>query len=320
MSAPRLSQKTLAHLPRKGKIGIHDSGVSVWEPTVDAVAMASVWHELRAHFWRRGWKLREDPQSRMLKLRRGRKGQKGQELEVKLDVTGCHVEVTFFQNVANVENQNGGEYDFNKFARMPRDLRTRCLVEMVALVRWLEGLGYAHNADLARLSAASPLPLAIRTLAEGREQEGLTPLQVWERRWGENRVKRDASGWPPASGVAYLYKDRDGRTMKPGDRRWVYLTGRLVEVTVYPNENGMWMCWAGGSRIWTASSGELFTWDPARPPPRRKRLDAKALRERLGRELGCAVREQRWPRVAALGGALGRLDAASASAPTRRAA
>jgi hypothetical protein len=319
VSAPKLSARTLAFLPRNGEIRIHDTGVHVMEPKVDDKAMACVWHELRAYFWRRGFRLREDPRFKILMLRRGRKGPAGRELEVKIHVSGRCVDVMFFQNVANVDNRSGGEYDFDKYQRMPQGLRSRCLVEMTTLVRWLEEtFGYTRNADLRRLSAASPLLLAIRTLAERREREGLSPLELWERTWG-----RHGKSWPPADDYnTYGYKDRDGRVMKPGDRRWVYLSGRLAEVDVYPNQNGMWTCWRAGTYLTQASSGELFTWDPARPPARRKRLDPKKLRERLAREFGAAVRDQRWGRVESLGRALKWLDGqgTTQAAPDRRAA
>jgi hypothetical protein len=67
----------------------------------------------------------------------GRKG----DLEFIAQTMGRTVTVEFFQNV-NVDNPNGGRYDFDKFKRMPRHMRLPCVVEMASVVQKLLDYGY----------------------------------------------------------------------------------------------------------------------------------------------------------------------------------
>ncbi|WP_437310095.1 hypothetical protein [Sorangium sp. So ce388] len=269
-------------MKREGEIRLHDTHVAVWEEHVDEEAMLGVWMSVRAHLERRGFSLEPDeltertlnpPKGKRAraeymawskswseKHRQGRNG----GLEFTGGTYGRQLKIEFFQNVANVENRNGGRYDFGKFARMPRALRTRCAVEMVALIRHLQSLGYTLGGDLRE-----PIPSSVLRIAEGRVEEGLTPLERFNRSWVANRFTRGADGWPvpsERSGYGAAQKDRDGIEIAPGDIRAVYNRHRLVQGRVYPAINDMWtLRFEDGSFITQEHAGAFFTPTPSTP-------------------------------------------------------
>ena len=289
--------------PRCGEIRVHDTSISVWEEHVDGPAMQAVFSALRRHLRRRGFVLAKI--KRIAKCIRDnyRDGRKG-DLEVYAETAGRTAKVEFFQNVANVDNPNGGRYDFDKLTRMPRVLRLRCAVEMAATIRFLVSLGYALGKDLRE-----PLAMSVLRIGERRVEEGLTPLERFNRGWGADRFKRGADGWPVESERDAYYRDQDGRRPEPGDVRCLYHLGRLIRGTVYPNMNSMFTVHlADGSWITQASAGELFSVD--RDAPRRQPLTPKKQAERLEHELKKATGAKDWKRVATLGKVLARFAAA----------
>ncbi len=274
-------------LRREGEIRLHDTHVAVWEEDVDEPAMQAVWRSVRAHLERRGFALGpvesvvRQIKATTPKKKREREAQKGWrdafiesyrhgrkgDLELEGETVGRTIKVEFFQNVANVENPNGGRYDFGKFARMPRTLRLLCVVELVQLIRHLQSLGYTLGGDLRE-----PLMPSVLRIAEGRGEEGLTPLERFNRTWGAHRERRAEDGWPERSDFnVYGYKDRDGRTCAPGEVRYLYNRARLVRGVIYPNMNGMWSVHsADGTPFAWVNAGELFAADAE--TPRRKPL------------------------------------------------
>jgi hypothetical protein len=275
-------------MKRDGEIRLHDTHVAVWEEDVDESAMQAVWMSVRAHLERRGFVLEPDeltestfnpPKDKRAraeymtwrkswseKHRQGRKG----DLEFAGGTSGRTLKVEFFQNVANVKNPNGGRYDFGKFARMPRALRTRCAVEMVTLIRHLQSLGYTLGGDLRE-----PLTYGVPRVAEGRAMDGFTPLERFNRHWGADRFTRGADGWPlpqECNGCGRaVNRDRDGAPIAAGDVRAVYHRGRLVQGRVYPDMNNMWtLRLADGT--WLAKENAEMFFVPTYDTPRRKPL------------------------------------------------
>lgn len=58
-------------------------------------------------------------------------------LECKLKISPIGFELSFFQNI-NIENKNGGEYDFDKYSKMPYLIRLSFLNEINHLVEYFE--------------------------------------------------------------------------------------------------------------------------------------------------------------------------------------
>ena len=324
-------------LPRTGRIEVHDTHVAVWEDADGAddvrlrvePALREVWMQVRAHLEGRGWLLTSDPdwdriverpwKKRMKKAEREqhaayvtkarelyRVGRKG-DLELAGETSGIVLKLEFFQNVANVENRNGGRHDFDKLVRMPRDLRLRCVVEMVAAIRFLQGLGYRLGKDLCE-----PLAGAVIRIAEGRQEEGLSPLERFDRGWTPTRFTRGPDGWPlpvDTSGHGQPCRDRAGVGLSPGLERCVYdHHKRLVQGRVYPNMNGMWVVRdPSGGHLANVSSGELFA--AADQTPRRQPLRADRQIGLLRRKLDDATREKNDGRARFLRRTLAKLGA-----------
>lgn len=157
-------------IAREGSISIYDTTVGVWEETVDE-SMGEVLHAVTEHLECRGFQMGPDAETekhfRSLSKdhREGRHG----ELQVKVRLSGRHLEIQFFQNVVT-ENPNGGYYDFSKLTKMRRasnELWVRCLARMCGLVRFLASLGYElQEKNGFGHVRVDPSPLRVRDLAE----------------------------------------------------------------------------------------------------------------------------------------------------------
>lgn len=245
----------------KGTFWTHDSGLHISrdDGTDDARSML-VMKSLLGVLVRHGWKIGRDP--RIEKdfaclgpmHRRGRRG----DLEVKAECGGCMIHVEFFQNVANVENRNGGEYDFSKLSKMPYLLRLRAQLEMRSLCEKAGAIGLHDN--------RSPIP------ADAFDAVRLKILKTAE--WHPDVVdgpRQDCNG-----------KDADGRQIANGDFRCFYhYTGTLMRGQCFYNLNNMWWVVVNRDYFSNVAAFELFTFDPLKHGPRRKRHPEKAIARRL---------------------------------------
>ena len=288
-------------LPRVGDIRLHDTQVAVWEDNREFDSMQEVFRQLVEHLRGRGFAMERDPHTvkhyaciadwHYL----GRKG----DLEVDAQTSGRTAKVEFFQNL-NIENPNGGRYDFKKLGRMPRTMRLQCIVEMVNAILFLETLGYkVEPKDLG----AGPRLRAVLQQAEGNREANLSPLERYNARtWPDKR--RAAWHTPEELGPAYTRTDKDGRLLCNGDVRYFYhYTKRLMRGVVYTNDNSMWsVCLADGTWIDQVSSGALFWTDD--PASLSQRLHRETQVSRVQRELTKATQAQDWKRVGVLARAI----------------
>jgi hypothetical protein len=267
--------------PRTGEIHFSDTHVAIWEEwenqpgdTCEAKearrqvhfrGVEAAFEKLVEHLRSRGFKVGPD---RSIFKSCGVVGRKG-DLEFDAHVGGRQAEFNFFQNVANVENQNGGRHDFDKFKRMPRDLRLRCAVEMIRLIRAMQGLGYTFG---PKSDLSEPLDRAVIRKAERRTEEGLSPLERFNRGWGADRFKRGPDGWPTDDEIgSHNRKDKDGALLSNGDTRYFrHHCGRVFRGQVFTDINGMWtVVGPDGQWLSKVGSGELFSTDRPDLLPRR---------------------------------------------------
>lgn len=250
---------------------LFDTYIGAWEDIqprafIDPVVeerFRSVLARLSDH---RGFRFRQD-ESVFRTIRRGYyKGRKG-DLEFYAQAGGRMFSIEFFQNVANVENRNGGRYDFGKFARMPRTMQLACAVEMTHVLRKLLELGYSLDGN--RLGIASADTLAVLRHAQGRTDEG-DPLAKFDRSWSSHRFERDESGWPTLASVGggRSRTDRDGRPIFSGETMCCRRGGRLFRGVVRPGPNDGWHVLSNGSDV-HVTSRELFRCDDPSAEPRR---------------------------------------------------
>lgn len=286
---------------RTGHIHGHDTMISVWEEDVTE-SMFSVFGAVIQHLHAHGFTVRACPttQKRYRCLSRTtRIGRKG-DLEYELQLRGRVLELTFFQNV-NIENPNGGKYDFRKLHRMSRTMRLQCLAEMTKLARLYLSIGY----ELGRRAfpVKLPLPFAIRHFAEQRSLEN--PLDSFNATWNFDsdwarggRFKRDETGWPTFAEYGQCHNtDRDKRPIRNGEQKYYrHYDGYLHRATVFTSMNNMWCCESGAGRHHVSGS-ELF--DCERPDllPRRHKKDQEATLQKM---LTQAVEAKDYARVGVL--------------------
>jgi hypothetical protein len=280
-------------MKRTGTINLYSSYVAAWDKELDEPGMQAVYMDMLRFMHGRGWTIRADPdcvknhRSISKWTRLGRKG----DLEAVIHVCGVQCEVELFQNVANVDNQYGGRYCTGKFGKMPRRLRIPCAVELGAIVRAFEAMGYAPN---GRNGFTRTDNLHVLRRAED-DFSALTPMDRFNRVWGSDRFKRDESGWPVVSEYDSCHdnRDRDGKPVRNGQTKYARIRGRLMRGTVYTNMNSMWQLCYGGS-VTYLSSWELFDCDHPETEPRRMVAGQK---DRLRAELEKAMKREDYKRV-----------------------
>jgi hypothetical protein len=289
---------------RSGEIRVYNTHVAAWEATPNQGALTRVMLGVLGRLRRRGWSVERDPD--VIKhyptlVRWHYVGSKG-DLRLVAQASGCMMSVEFHQDV-NATHPRGGRYGSYKFAAMPRYLRLACVVEMNAVIRKLRATGYGGH-GLATLGD-------VLLRAEDRHP-GETPLEEFNRHWngeyekrrGEHRFERDATGWPALSQYTNYNNDRDGRQLINGQVKYFRYRGSLQRSVIYTNMNSMWRVEAGSGTTYVSGS-QLF--DCEHPEVERHVIDKKRQRERLRTELDKAVKAENYARAATLASVLVRV-------------
>lgn len=174
---------------------------------------------------------------------RGRRG----DLEVKAHRFPAGFEIVFFQNLVIV-NPNGGEYDFNKFQKMPYLIRLRFMKyrdKIIALLKSLE--------DLEDKTKAAP------RLAE--EWIKARYAEEWHHEQKDtNFLLSDLDGQTQPT---YNGRDRDDKTLHNGDIKYFrHYNGHLYRGRVYHNINNMWWVILNKYEVRNIAAFELFDLSP----------------------------------------------------------
>lgn len=291
-----IAERRAPSLKRDGEIiVVNGTHFAIWEDHVDEKAMRQVFRAMIARLRSRGFAVMRDPETEALYPSLapfrwvGRKG----DLEFHAETTGRVVRVEFFQNL-NVENPNGGRYDFDKLNRMPPLMQRQCIIELTALVRRAQDIGYRLKVTTP---IGKPLLLHVSHLARGTEPDSL--LDRFNKNWDASRFKRGPDGWPIVEEIGYYRKDRDGVPLVSGDVRYFCHHGRLNRSRVWGGINGRWLV-VSGSGVWHVSGHELFSCDPTKFP---RRFVPNQI-GRLEREIEQAMKAKDWPSVARIAGVL----------------
>ncbi len=278
--------------PRVGEIRRHDSSVSVWEDAVDEQRMREeVMVPMLRLLKRRGWKVTADPMTlkHYRSISRDTRHCRRGDLELMVRLGGRHLEMTFFQNVANVRNPNGGRYDFDKLAQMPYRLRLATILEVARLTAFLVARhGYRIQ----------PLEMTYADLGPG----GATATA-----WIENEYARSCHTDKALGRPAFCNLDNrrsaDGDLLDQGMTVWVRSADRegkrgWLRGAAYYCLNNMWRVVTGPYSVRTYGSFEIHV----RPPLnlRDRRADARTRRAALERQLQNAVDRLDFSRAARL--------------------
>ena len=302
--------------PRMGTINFFDTHLSTWEEAVDEPAMHAVLRDVISRLvHHRGFKFQQDPHTlkHYPSLAKshfyGRKG----DLECSANTCGRVVEFDFFQNVANIDHPNGGQYCSGKFRRMPSTMQLQCAVELAHVLRKFVELGYVLDGH--RQGIINTDLLAVLRHAQGRSDED-DPLAAFNRQhnfesdWKRGgRYQCDPSGWPAESEyLCWPSRDRGGNPIRSGDVVYVRHHGRLFRGIARPNMNDMWLVISPA----TASAPAEVVCEQARclfrceAPDQEPRRLVPGQDERLERELRRAVQRLDFHRVATLATVLAR--------------
>lgn len=286
-------------------VRIHDTHIVVWLDDVPKGKLPSDicpenWTAFRAIcklLKRRGFSVVRDPRiERDYKLigkwhRYGRKG----DLEFKAEIFPRGFKFEFFQNLV-VENKNGGEYDFDKLAKMPYLIRKQWELTAKKILAKLEAMGFVLERNVK-----SPVHDPLAYFNDRWDTQ-------YERSRGIHRFARDETGWPTRSELGCMAngRDRDGVEIHHGDIRYFRNPkGYLMRARVYGGINGIWMAIYGpGASDWTSKGHyDLFTCRPTEVP--RKLVDKDRRKRRLASELKKAVAACDFERCAKLRDVLG---------------
>jgi hypothetical protein len=287
-------------IKREGHIHLHETSIGIWEENVNETSFRTVYQAVVRHLMARGFRTVIDPnvKKNYPELAQYRHVAKKGLLEAHMGMSGRHIEVEFFQNV-NIENSNGGRYDFNKFQRMPYLVRKQFIIEAGKLLDSLIArFEYVWDGNTVQGNTTSEIIINTQ-LGINPSQE---PLRHFNDRWASNRFTRDETGWPIAKEYDHgSNKDREGIHLRNGMFRYYRdRYGYLKRGLIYTNMNTMWHIIYGPGRndsTWV-SCHELFTLQPG--DPRGRHFSESKRRSILDRELNRAIKDQRFEQAAIL--------------------
>lgn len=270
-------------MDRNGTIRFGDASISIMEdPNEDVMGpwqrqfKKDVFKRIIQQLNRLGWTCVVPPdmiEQYSLDFARDHRDCRKGDLEGFLDLSGRCLKFDMWQNVANVENPNGGRYDSNKEERMPYLLR----LEMERTRRRLRT--YLCNV------------FSGYEFVDGRhEKRGPGHLTALE--WVD-AANRSSGHYVPELGHARIGMDcnarsGDGGTIRHGEK--VYAIGyddRIVTGTAYYNLNNMWWVVTGKYDVLNVHSGAIYLQSPG--DLRRKRNERRR-RKRLEQDLSKAIK------------------------------
>ncbi len=254
---------------RKGIIKVYDSSVSIWEVALDEPGFKTEVMDPLIRFLRQaGWSVRRDEEVHRrwrILSRRHRHCRLG-DLEAKLSLTGVHLEFEMFQNVANVENPSGGQYDYRKMQRMPYLLRKAAELTQRRIVEFL-ARGYGYDVSPRRdVYPGVGGPRALDWVLD----------QIRSCEW-HYKPELDRCDWHNDGNR----KSADGALIEHGQEVWLADSkGRWLKGRAFYALNNMWWVVLGPYAWSKTGSFHLYT----RPPVNVRLRDNTKLRQRRLRE------------------------------------
>lgn len=211
-----------------------------------------------------GWKIKRDPDVhknyRILsdQHRYARKG----SLELSIEINQAMVEFKFFQNVV-FENKSGGQYDFDKYKKMPYLIKLLFLNETKKLSDFLHEKFscVTKNTDLPETSAEHIVALQNSNSFTRGEMKNLKEIPV--KYMSDCDFKHNST-------------DRDKKNIECGQTKYFrHWNGRLYRGQVWHNINNMWWVIINKYNFTNIASFELF--DLTSEDIRHRRLKAVKL-------------------------------------------
>ena len=277
---------------RSGIVRFGDAKLSVWEEpgrvesAWEKIFKRNVFLRMVQQMNRLGWvcivppdMIEQYSESFARNFRYCRKG----DLQAQLSISGRHIELEMWQDVANREHPKSGRYDYGKEARMPYLLRLEMERTRRRIRDYLCGVFDGYRFDPPN---------------QPRGFYGLTA-----RAWIEREVSR-CWHYKPELGRrggeehAYNSKSGEGYVITHGSRVWTTdYKGRMVTGTAFYNINNMWWVIIGRYECLNVACFEIYT---QRPADLRTKRNIMLRQRRLKDELAKAVKTMRFERAAVL--------------------
>lgn len=289
---------TKGRIERAGSVRFHDASLYISEEGISAARAAGGWAEAKA--WERQFK--RDVFARIIQqLKRlvwtvgpwsdadkykaialsHRTCAKG-DLQAELSVSGRCIKLEFWQDVQNVENPNGGKYDFNKEHRMTYLQRLEMERTRRRIRDYLCNVFTGYEFD-------PPTPML--------GPNGMTAV-------GYAAYRRRTTGhYVPELDRARISMESnaraaDGGTIEHGAKVWALdHKGRVITGTAYYDLNNNWDIVTGRYGLTVCHTGKIFT---RMPENLRLKRNASERRKRLESELQKAITAMDFERAAIL--------------------
>ena len=226
------------------------------------------------HFKRRGFKVGRD--EKMFEeyplIAKGYKRGFKNDLEFKSETSRTGFVFEFYQNLV-FENPHGGEFDFDKYEKMPYRLKLTYRNEMLRLAKFLE----SKDVEVFIEKPLTDIEAIIKknqtnTHIHGENINCLDDIRVYMESESSNYDRN------------YNSKDKNGKQITCGETKYFYdcYTKRLSKGVVYHNINNMWWVLVHGKSC-NIASFDLFDFSP--DTPLRQKLSKEAQINRMEKQL-----------------------------------
>ncbi len=198
---------------------------SCWDTNISVRLDSSVSHptmmKLLEMMMNRGWNIQTDQEilERYPLLANDHFEGKKDKLQFKAEKYPAGFKLKFYQDV-NTVNSNGGQYDFNKFEKMPYLIKLRFQVELKHIKYFFEQEGYHDGSKPSFKNSFDEVMYRIKDSCHYTKGKELPNYKVEE----------------------YNARDKDGKTLKNGQVKYFRdHKGRLQRGKIYHNINNMWL-------------------------------------------------------------------------------
>jgi hypothetical protein len=191
-----------------------------------------------------------------------RQGKKA-DLEFKSDIYGNGFKIEFYQNIV-FDNPHGGQYDFDKFNKMPYLIKKSFLNEIYHIKRFFTEHNVTDNSDGLLKTAEEKVLKHIREYRQFHHKDQFESLQ-------------ESIGHSPNE--TYNHLDQDKKQLFNGQVKYFRDSkGYLQRGTVYHHINNMWWVITNRFDYRNLGSGQLFDCSPSQlnrkeHPRRSKKLE-----------------------------------------------
>jgi len=239
----------------------------------------SFFHRLCRLLRRNGFVVGPDPriEKNYKSLTKSHRAGNHSDLKFKAEFFPVGTRFEFYQSLV-IENQNGGEYDFDKLKKMPYLVWLRFHWTINLMSEFLQSQGFVRQQRFSDWHA--------------------DPLRAFNVGWESHNFPRDDTGWVQDE---YLRKcgwhrdDDDGVTIHSGQDRFIRINGRYVRVRAYGGINSMWHCLAPGIHRQEHATSLHSTF-----PGRGRHFEPREQEKTIDRKLKEAVQDRKYLRAHAI--------------------